>query len=203
MFGGVVGFIYVWSLSIGISDVMFLQLIFFLVISIIYIVMVMVEGIDQCEVIEIVEVIVLLIIGLEVSGGGNFCMFIIMFIVIIDVVIIIEWYLGSDFVFIGFVFMLVFFGIIIYIVVVIDDSGCLEFIIVMVSGGLVDISVFDIVVVCLGEEIMLSVINFDFNDMFIYFWEFVELFVVGINISVIFDYFEVIGVEDVMVIVIN
>ena len=201
--GGAAGFIYAWSPSTGISDVTSPQPIFFPATSTTYTVTVTAEGTDQCEVIETVEVTVPPIIGLEVSGGGNFCTPTTTLTATTDVATTIEWYLGSDLVFTGPVFTPALSGTTTYTVVAIDDSGCSESTTVTVSGGLVDISVPDTVAVCLGEEIMLSVTNLDPNDTLTYLWEPAELFAAGTNTSATPDYIEAIGAEDVTVTVTN
>lgn len=53
--------------------------------------------------------------------------------------------------------------------------------------------VFDIVVVCLGEELDVLIMNLDLNDILIYSWLFLDVIVSGVDL-VLFDVIEIIGV---------
>ncbi len=201
--GGDPAFTYSWSPSTGINDTSSPQPFFNPAASTTYTVTITASGADDCVVVETVEVFVPPVIGLEVSGGGNFCTATTTLTATAAVPATINWFVNDTVAFTGEIFTPALSGTTTYTVIATDTNGCSETEEVTVSGGLVNIQVPDTLAVCLGEEILLSVTNLDPNDNLTYLWSPAGVFVPGTETSATPDYLETIGQQNVSVVVIN
>lgn len=203
--GGDPAYSYNWSPNIGINDITSPQPVFTPLVSTTYTVTITSSGADDCIVIEMVDVTIAPDINLEISGDGLTCNSNAQLVATTDVPAEIRWFdVDGNIVATGNTFSPLVSGMATYSAEAIDENGCMESSgPITVDGGSVDIDVPTPDAICLGEEIVLSVINLDANDQLTYLWTPAELFVPGTNTSATPDYIEVSGEINVNVLVTN
>jgi len=196
---------YQWSPATGISDPASANPVFFPSETTLYTVVISAIGSDTCQFTETMLVIVPPAINLQVNTNVvTTCEPQVSLSATIEAPADIVWLNAQgDTVATGANFVAVVSGSQVYTVIATDALGCSDTETISVSGGPVDVSVEDLVAVCLGEEVQVEVVNNDPNDVLTYNWTPVGAFVPGTANQASPDVIETVGEQTLFVEVSN
>lgn len=203
--GGDTTLLYHWSPSTGLSDSTSASPLFFPTVTTLYTVTVSTPGADTCQVEEQILVLVPPVINLHLNTTDTIsCESELVLTATTDVPAVVIWYdhLGNPIDTSAEITVQVS-GNEVYTAVATDPTGCSESVSTSVSGGPIDVSIPDTIAICLGDSLIIPVINSDPNDTLSYVWSPSSLFVPGTETQAIPDFIETPGEHEVYVQITN